>query len=1071
MSHLIEQSSRLPTLRWFSRGVRLVALGLLAFAVAYCAIFFTRASGRTASIWPLNAIFLVMVLRSPRASWPGLLAALFVGNTAANVSSGDPVVRAAMFVAANLVEILIVSFAMTRRGSVRLLRRASIIRFAKASLIGCAASTTIAALTIAVSGVALPLREAAIWFAADTLGLLLFTPLIWIMACGAGATSQPRRDLMMVPELLVLAAATLAVFLQSQYPLLFLVPHALVLLAIRRGLTGATAGMVLITALGLGFTLAGRGPTMLVDGDLQVRILVLQVFLAANALMGLAVGASSAERRQLIGRLKTSKARIGERSQRERLLIEQARLAERLGQVGYWTLKPSTGEVFWSPEVYQIHGVSPETFNPGLGDAMTFYPEDDRAMITAEIERCLALKAGWQFEADLVKATGETIRVRSMAECRLNGSGEVEMIFGVFKDITHDHQMLERVKEQQELYQLLADNSSDVIARYGLDSIFTYLSPSIETVLGYAPEDLIGRSTAVVIHPDDLKHVHEAWRVGLNSSEPFAVEYRAVHRNGTVFWLEARPTVSRDEAGKIVGFVDTVRDVTDRHEREAALADATAAAHAATQAKADFLSNMSHEIRTPLNGVLAFAELLAKTELPPEQRRYVSRIDTAGKALLHVVNDVLDFSKIEAGMMTVEAKPYSPVEIIEDVIALVKAANPHSDLVMTSVSTETVAGAYVGDEGRIRQILLNVIGNAAKFTQKGSVDATVSVVRDRLQVTINDTGPGIAPDRIEKIFEGFSQADETIARRFGGTGLGLSISRSLARLMDGDVTVTSVLGQGTTVTLELPAVPAAVVEETALVATSTTDGRSLRIMVVDDVEMNRELLEIGLSQAGHSIASFGSGEAAIDALKSGLIYDIILMDVQMPGMDGLSATRIIRRLPGAPAETPIVGLTANILPEQVAACRAAGMDEHFGKPVNMDRLLELIGRLGASPSASDEADADAAYANPALDALRMRYLDHLAGIPGELRRHLGGDDLAANGNALAALAHSIAGTSGSFGFSGVSDAAFQLEAAGRRAETLDATSDDLQLFVERISDEIRMLSGEESPKQSIARAG
>ena len=1055
-----------------SWAVKLVGLALLAFAVAYCSIWFTKASGRTAAIWPLNAIFLVMLLRSPRTAWPGLLGALFLGNMAANVWSSDPIVRAAMFACANLMEVLIVGVAMTRRGSVRLLRRASIIRFAKASLIGCAASTLIAATTLAASGMDLPLREAAIWFAADILGLLLFTPVVWIMACGAGARSLTGEDLQMAPELGLLVVATLAVFLQSHYPLLFLVPPALVLLAIRRGLAGATAGIVLITVLGLGFTLVGHGPTNLINGDLQVRILVLQVFLAANALMGLAVGASSAERRRLIGRLKAAKARIGERSERERLLIEQARLAERMGQVGYWTLKPSSGEVFWSPEVYQIHGVTPDNFHPALGDALAFYSDDDRAMIAAEIERCLALKTGWQFEADLRKATGESIRVRSMAECRINGSGDVEMIFGVFKDITHDHQMLERVKEQQELYQLLADNSSDVIARYGTDSIFTYLSPSIETVLGYKPEDLVGRSTATVIHPDDLEMVLETWRSGLKSVAPFSVEYRAVHRDGTIMWLEARPTISRDETGAIVGFIDTVRDVTERHERELALANATAIAEAATQAKADFLSTMSHEIRTPLNGVLGFADLLARSDISPEQRRYVSRIDIAGKALLHVVNDVLDFSKIEAGMMTVELSPYDPIEILEGVVELVKAAHPGSDVVMTSNATSFVAKAYSGDEGRVRQILLNVIGNAAKFTQEGSIRTEVSIDKDRLRFTVSDTGPGIAPDRLDNIFEGFSQADQSISRKFGGTGLGLSISRSLARLMEGDITVTSALGQGTTVTLDLPAVPTAPIAEAMPVSISMSDVSGLRVMVVDDIEMNRELLEIGLGEAGHSVSSFESGEAAIEALSKGAIYDVILMDVQMPGMDGLSATRIIRRLPGAPAEVPIIGLTANVLPEQAAACQAAGMDDHFGKPVSMGHLLAFMERLGSRRlSAEPQSNGADTYDNPALEALKRRYAEHLAGVPDELEHLLQNADLAMCGNAVAALAHSIAGTSGSFGFSAVSDAAFQLEAAGRRAGTLEATHKELQLSVEALVQTIKVLPSIGSGLPVLASGG
>lgn len=1045
----------------------------LACALAWGVILFTRASGHTAAIWPLNALFLVLVLKTPPRQWAGLLAALLLGNTIANVLSGDPLITASLYGLANGIEVLIVALVMTRHRSARLLRKSSIVRFVGATLSACVVSTIIALATLAGSGTELALKEAAIWFAADTLGLLLFAPVIWVAMSGKGDRPIVTRAREMAPELGLLILATLAVFVQSRYPLLFLVPPAVVFLAIRRGLSGATTGLAAITLISLVFTLMGRGPTMLIDSDMPIRILVLQVFLAANALMGLSVGASSGERRQLIGRLKATKARISARSERERLLVDQARLAERMGQVGYWTLNPATGQIYWSPEVYRIHGVTRDTFNPELGDALKFYPDADRTMIAAEIERCLAIKTGWQFEADLRKQTGELIRVRSMAECRIGASGDVDMIFGVFKDITRDHAMLEQVKEQQALYQLLADNSSDVIARYGVDSIFTYLSPSIEGVLGYKPEELVGQSTTRVIHPGDHDHVQRTWGAGLKSGEPFSVEYRAIHRDGTILWLEARPTISRDETGKLVGFIDTVRDVTDRHHRELALAHATANAEAATRAKADFLSNMSHEIRTPLNGVLGFADLLANNDLSPEQRRYVDRIQMAGKSLLHVVNDVLDFSKIEAGMMTVEQLPFSPVDMVEDVVELVRAANPQAGLLMTSKIAIDVAPAYIGDDGRVRQILLNVIGNAAKFTVQGAINTDVSISGDQLCFTVTDTGPGIAPDRIESIFDGFSQADESITRKFGGSGLGLSISRSLARLMGGDVKVSSVQGQGTTVTLTLPAVaaPEGSVDKgnsTPLAAPASLKG--LKILVVDDVEMNRELIAIGLGDAGHLVESHDSGEAAIEALKAGSVYDVILMDVQMPGMDGLAATRAIRDLPGAVADTPIIGLTANVLPEQISACRAAGMDDHFGKPVNMRRLVALIDQLGRQdPVESADEDDEIDYVNPALDALKANYLDHLKSLPDQLDELLRTEDPAARGKALADLAHSIGGTSGSFGLRGVSDAAFDLETAGRRAENQNGTLADLQPYVDRVSAEIALLAPE-GPQRAPARS-
>lgn len=1033
-------------------GLWLACLAAMAAGVAWLCISLTRETERTAAIWPLNAIFLVLVMRSPRRAWPGLLAAMFVGNTAANVMFGDPAVRAVMFVCANLIEVLVVAMAMTWRRSVRLLRRASIVRFALAALIGCGISTFIVLCVLETSGMGLAEREAAVWLAAHLLGLLIYVPILWILVSGLPRPIPASELRSMLPELAAVALITAVVFAQSRFPLLFLVPPALMLLAIRRGLSGATLGIVAVALISVGFTLIDRGPTMLVQGDVQIRILVLQVFLAANALMALAVGATSIERSTLIERLKATKRRQAERSTRERLMIKQAQLAERIGQIGYWTVNAATGETYWSPEVYRIYGVASDTYDPELEDALAQFVADDQEAVRQIIRQGLEARSGWQFEADLKKPSGEVVRVRSVGELRLTPEGDVDMIFGVIKDITEDHRLLEQVREKQALYRLLADNSSDLIARYGRDSVFTYVSPSVEAILGYRPEDVVGRTTAALIHPDDLEHVYETWRIGLESGVPFAVQYRAVHRDGSIRWMEARPTVSRNEAGEIVGYIDTIRDVSDRHEREMALAKATAAAETASRAKADFLSNMSHEIRTPLNGVLGFADLLSRGELSEAQRHYAQRIQSSARALLSIVNDILDFSKIEAGMMTVQSHPFAPDTLVEEVIELVRAAYPDPNLSIVTPRSRSGPGLYMGDDDRVRQILLNLIGNAAKFTRRGRVEVKWRVRKGRLCFAVIDSGPGIPKDRLETIFDSFSQADASISRSFGGSGLGLSISRSLARLMEGDITVTSRVGHGTRVTLDLPAVPAL---ETARVKAAARPARraqrGARILVVDDVDINRELIEIGLGLAGHTVTGAGSGEAALAELRQGGGYDLILMDVQMPEMDGLAATRAIRALSGPVARIPVIGLSANVLTEQVAACRAAGMDDHLGKPVDMDRLIALIDdTLGMTSAQSTSAQ----QIDPAYSALRARYLEQLAGVPVEMKTLMAGRDAAHRSASLAALAHRIAGTAGSLGFSGVSEAAARLDEAARGG----ARPAVLRPLVEALVDQITALT-------------
>ncbi len=477
--------------------------------------------------------------------------------------------------------------------------------------------------------------------------------------------------------------------------------------------------------------------------------------------------------------------------------------------------------------------------------------------------------------------------------------------------------------------------------------------------------------------------------------------------------------------------------MTDRREREEALAEATAAAESAARARTEFLANMSHEIRTPLNGVIGFADLLVREQPPQPVRGYAERIRTSARALLSIVNDVLDFSRIEAGMMSVQARPYDPGLLVAEVIDVVSAAYPDPGLSITMPFRRSTGVRYLGDDDRIRQILLNLIGNAAKFTRKGSVRVSWSVRKGRLRLVVTDTGPGIAPDRLNHVFDSFSQADASISRTYGGSGLGLSISRSLARMMGGDISIRSRLGKGTRVILDLPAERAAPEdkEATATPARRLTGLRG-RIMVVDDVDTNRELIEIGLGQAGHDVTGVASGEEALAALRDDPSWDLVLMDVHMPGMDGLAATRALRALPGPASAVPVIGLSANVLPAQIAACLDAGMDDHLGKPLDLERLIELVDGLCGTARDRTPPPVDPA-GDPAYQALRGRYLDHLADVRPAVVAALEDLEDPEHRARLSTLAHKLAGAAGSLGFSALSETAIRLDRAAQEGATAD----------------------------------
>ncbi|WP_335594386.1 ATP-binding protein [Hyphomonas sp.] len=1003
-----------------------------SFEVAAASILLTRGSGDVSAVWPVNAIMLVVVLMWQKSRWPSIFGCIILGYMAANVYVGDPLLRGVFLTVANSLEILIVALMLHEIPRDHLARPAGIMKLILASAIACAVSTTIAVLGFALTGAPLLMLDAALWFFADFLGLILIAPLVWALTRKGEGEGAPVKVISALEFLLVIAV-TVGVFVQSTYPLLFFVPAVLVPITLRHGVRGAAIALAGVMIISVIFTLFGRGPTALTQGDVVVHMLILQTFLAANSFMALTLGATVSERRRLTQSLQTSERRMAKRAANEKMLLAKAEMAEQISQVGHWTLETATGAVYWSPEVYRIHGVTPDTFNPALGDAIEFFADGDRERVSAIVENHMANGKDWSFEATLVRRSdGVRRRVMSIAKCHVDEDGTVVRLFGVFKDITTEHELYAKLARQEEQYRLLAEYSTDIVLKFGLDGVINYASPSAAIIMD--PEKSIGMRTVDFVIPEDRDYATALTRALFTGEEPDRSqprEYRVRLADGSITWLEGSPQIIRDKSGKPVEVVSTFRDVSERHEREKALAEARLEAEASTQARTDFLSNMSHEIRTPLNGVLGFTDILKTTALTDKQLTYVQRISSAGRTLLEIVNDILDFSKIDAGRLDVEKRPFDLRSVIDDVVTLIGAARPNPAVRLSYEIAPDIADAVVGDETRVRQILTNIVGNAAKFTEAGHVRLDARVRHGKLCIIVADTGPGIPADKLQHVFTGFSQADTSITRRFGGSGLGLSISRSLANLMEGELSLVSEEGEGTNAILTLPYVPDR--------RTGRTDAPDIkadrrapvgvRIMVVDDVEMNRALLEIGLTQTGHEVTTFASAPDAILALLEGRVFDLILMDVQMPEMDGLAATRRIRQLPGAVSRTPIVALTANVQASQAEECRAAGMDAHFPKPVDMVRLNGLIDRLlrrQASEAAGQAADAEAKIA-----ALKELCRKDISELPGKLGALLKITATGERAKAIAALAHSVAGTSGSLGFPEVSRAAFRLEAKAK----------------------------------------
>ncbi|HWA62731.1 MAG TPA: ATP-binding protein [Caulobacteraceae bacterium] len=383
---------------------------------------------------------------------------------------------------------------------------------------------------------------------------------------------------------------------------------------------------------------------------------------------------------------------------------------------------------------------------------------------------------------------------------------------------------------------------------------------------------------------------------------------------------------------------------------------ARASALAASSAKTEFLATMSHEIRTPMNSILGFTRLLLeRKDLPAPARRQLGLIDSAGESLLTVVNDILDFSKVEAGEVQLHLSPMSLGRLVEDAAAIAGQAAAAKGLELRLRAPEDDGRLYLADEMRLRQVILNLLNNGVKFTKEGWVELAVEVTDedqfDQVRFTITDTGVGIPLDRRDKLFERFSQVDSSVARTYGGTGLGLAICKGLVELMDGAIGVRSAPGRGSSFWFETP-LSRCEAEAAAETEESTQSVGGARVLLVDDHPMNRELGAALLALLGCDVDLAVDGAAAVQAARTG-DYDLILMDVHMPVMDGLTAARAIKASAGPEAQTPIVAMTADVLPEHVERCRQAGMVDHVAKPVRPEALHAALVRNLPSPERRD----------------------------------------------------------------------------------------------------------------------
>ena len=549
------------------------------------------------------------------------------------------------------------------------------------------------------------------------------------------------------------------------------------------------------------------------------------------------------------------------------------------------------------------------------------------------------------------------------------------------REIAERNAAEEALTKSEEQFRTLVSNIPGIAYRCMSDRQWTmiFMSSEVDTVTGYPASDFIGnavRSYESIIHRDDTGAVEQVIEEALRRGNSWEIAYRILHRDGAERWVfeKGRGITGEDGAVRYLdGFIfditerkkaeEELRRMNEEIERQAVLARQLAEqAQQASKAKSEFLASMSHEIRTPMNAIIGMAEMLQESPLNEEQAQYVRVFKAAGENLLNIINSILDLSKVEAGQLTLESIPFSLRQVVGDVCAMMAARVDKKHVRLSCLAVSENCDAVIGDPTRVQQILTNLIGNAIKFTEQGSVEVKVNTEKASfggekddlclVHISVKDTGIGIPPEKQGMIFERFTQADSSVTRKYGGTGLGLSISRRLAELMGGRLWVESTPGQGSTFHFTLllriedktrQAAPPAKSEKAAV-----PEQRPLKILLVDDSDDNRLLVKTYLKGDAYQIDEAENGEQAVALFQSGL-YDLVLMDMQMPVMDGYTATRAIRRWEEEQGKnrTPVIALTAYALTEDAAKSEEAGCDTHLTKPVKKAVLLEAIRRFAA----------------------------------------------------------------------------------------------------------------------------
>ena len=677
---------------------------------------------------------------------------------------------------------------------------------------------------------------------------------------------------------------------------------------------------------------------------------------------------------------------ITRRIQMEETLLEseaQLKMAMDLAKLAKWEYDVKSGMFAFDNQFYKLYGTTAEreggTLMTAEDYARKFIPPEESAFVAGGIDEILANSSN-QLEHRIIRADGEERFIAVHGEAVRDQTGRIVKIRGANQDVTERRKAEEELRKSEERLRSLANEQRTIIdtAHIGItkiqDRIQIWCNEAMTGIFGYSRDELLNMPVRKYYPSEDSYE-----QVGLDAypilseGKVFETERQMRRKDGTLVWAHITgKAINPDDPAE--GSVWTFEDISERKEYEHNLDEARMAAETANRAKSDFLANMSHEIRTPLNGIIGLTHLMLDSSLNPKQRDYLAKIQTSSKSLMHVLNDILDYSKIEAGQLNIETAPFYIDKVLSMISDLFSVMAEEKGVELAFEVAPSLPACFIGDEMRLGQVLINLVGNAIKFTHRGEIHIKIEPVETTseeavIAFAVRDTGIGISEENLEKLFTAFTQADSSTTRKYGGTGLGLSISKNLIDLMGGRICATSTPGEGSTfsftVRLKLPnhaqedrdppemidaivgiqnetapSQPCAGSRSAAGLLGKSRPLRCARVLLVEDNTINRQVAQEMLERFGLIVDTAYNGREAVQSVEQNK-HDIVLMDLQMPEMDGFEATRIIRTRHDD-KQLPIIAMTAAAMTEDREKCLAAGMNDHIPKPLIPDQVLDTL---------------------------------------------------------------------------------------------------------------------------------